>query len=251
MVSTAPANLCSQTNWRLASWPAAARWCARLSTAFIALEPTGTGSGGPRPRASIATHTTIGGSTESLLVPFAPGGSGRFRLAVFDYQADTQVSPPEQQADSHAVLILDGIFLHRPELRANWDFSTFLHVELRRLRCPLLAAGWFVTPTRTPASNRRYVEGQRIYLLEARPWQYATVILDNTDLAAPAIISTAALADLDSPIERIHARPPGNRSADGLSLQAVSGELLVLDVETEHRDQCTGQEHARRDPERQ
>jgi hypothetical protein len=58
----------------------------------------------------------------------------------------------------------------------------------------------------------------------------------KTDLAAPAIIAPA------------DGGRPG--SADGLGLQAVGGELLVLDVETEHRDQCAGQEHARCDPER-
>jgi hypothetical protein len=33
-----------------------------------------------------------------------------------------------------------------------------------------------------------YVEGQRRYLREAQPWERATVIVDNTDLAEPVII---------------------------------------------------------------
>jgi uridine kinase len=135
--------------------------------------------------------------TEFLLVPFAPGGSGRFRVAGFDYKTDSPVSPPKQHAARRAVLILDGIFLHRPELRASWDFSIFLQVsfDVSVARCSRRDGS---SPDPHAASNRRYVEGQRIYLREARPWQHATVILDNTDLAAPAVVSAAALADLDT-----------------------------------------------------
>jgi uridine kinase len=135
--------------------------------------------------------------TEFLLVPFAPGGSGRFRVAGFDYKTDSPVSPPKQHAARRAVLILDGIFLHRPELRASWDFSIFLQVsfDVSVARCSRRDGS---SPDPHAASNRRYVEGQRIYLREARPWQHATVILDNTDLAAPVVVSAAALRDLDT-----------------------------------------------------
>jgi uridine kinase len=181
--------------------------------------------------------------TEFLLVPFAPGGSGQFRVAGFDYKTDTPVSPPKQHAARRAVLILDGIFLHRPELRARWDFSIFLHVgfDVSVARCAQRDGS---DPGPDAASNRRDVAGQRLYLLEARPWEHASVIIDNTDLRRPP-------SSLPTSSEELRSDGGRQGSADGLSLQAVSGELLVLDVETEHRDQCAGQEHARRDPERQ
>ena len=115
---------------------------------------------------------------ESLLTPFAPGGSGRFRVAVFDHRADVPVAAPEQQADADAALILDGIFLHRPQLRANWDFSIFLHVSfgVPVARCSR-RDGW--SPDPHAVGNRRYVEGQRLYLRDALPWEHATVILDT------------------------------------------------------------------------
>jgi uridine kinase len=126
--------------------------------------------------------------TEFVLVPFAPGGSGRFRVAGFDHKTDTPVSPPKQHAARRAVLILDGIFLHRPELRASWDFSIFLHVgfDVSIARCAQRDGS---DPDPDAASNRRYVAGQRLYLLEARPWEHASVIIDNTNLTAPAIIA--------------------------------------------------------------
>jgi uridine kinase len=41
--------------------------------------------------------------TEFVLVPFAPGGSGRFRVAGFDHQTDTPVTPPKRHAARRAV----------------------------------------------------------------------------------------------------------------------------------------------------
>jgi uridine kinase len=39
------------------------------------------------------------------------------------------VVAPEEYADADAILLFDGIFLHRPELRPYWDFSIFLAVN--------------------------------------------------------------------------------------------------------------------------
>jgi uridine kinase len=130
---------------------------------------------------------------ELLLKPFAPGGSGRYRASAFDHRTDAPVSAPEQQAAPDAMLILDGIFLHRPELRQSWDFSIFLHVgfDVSVARC---AARDGTLPDPSTVANRRYVEGQRRYLREAQPWERATVIVDNTDLAEPVIIEPALVS---------------------------------------------------------
>src|SRR5262249_39050048 len=51
-----------------------------------------------------------------LLDPLSPGGSRRYRAAVFDHVTDTPVSIPEREAPASSILLFDGIFLHRPEL---------------------------------------------------------------------------------------------------------------------------------------
>ncbi len=127
-----------------------------------------------------------------LLAPFAPGGSGRIRTAAFDHQTDAPAFAPERQAGTEDVLILDGIFLHRPELRRAWDFSVFLHVGFD-VSIPRCARRDGSSPDPHSAANRRYVEGQRLYLREAQPWEHATVIIDNTDLAEPSIMTTEAV----------------------------------------------------------
>ncbi len=116
-----------------------------------------------------------------LLDPLGPGGTGRFRRAVFDVDADVPVEAPEEQALPGSILLLDGIFLHRSELRSCWDYSIFLRVEWirnHRLR------------HRPEPGQARYQEGQNIYFRECEPWTHARIVIDNDDLAAPFIVSS-------------------------------------------------------------
>jgi uridine kinase len=52
-----------------------------------------------------------------LLDPLSRGGNGRYRTAIFDHRTDSPVVEPVTQAKQDSILIFDGIFLHRPELR--------------------------------------------------------------------------------------------------------------------------------------
>lgn len=131
--------------------------------------------------------------TEFVLVPFAPGGSGRFRVAGFDHKTDTPVSPPKQHSARRAVLILDGIFLH-----VGFDVSI--------ARCAQRDGS---DPDPDAASNRRYLAGQRLYLLEARPWEHASVIIDNTNLTAPAIIAPDVVRRTCDPTADAKGQPTG------------------------------------------
>src|SRR5690606_4437599 len=119
-----------------------------------------------------------------LLDPLSPGGDGRYRTAVFDHRSDAPVSVPEAQAQVGDILVFDGIFLHRPELRSYWDFSIFLQVEeaVSVRRCAQRDGG---SPGRFAPENRRYVEGQRLYLRECEPQRHASVVIDNNGIAAP------------------------------------------------------------------
>lgn len=64
--------------------------------------------------------------TSLLLGPLGADGSLRFRPAVFDCRANAEVAAPFETAARNAVLLFDGVFLLRPELRSHWDFSVFL-----------------------------------------------------------------------------------------------------------------------------
>lgn len=72
-----------------------------------------------------------------VLDPFGRGGSRRYRPAAHDLRTDAVLSPAPLTAPPGAVLILDGLFLHRDELASCWDLSVFLDapfaVTARRL----------------------------------------------------------------------------------------------------------------------
>lgn len=107
-----------------------------------------------------------------LLDPFRDGAP--FRRAVFDWRTDSPVETQPLTAPDDAVLVLDGIFLHRPELRSYWTFSIFLRVSEATsiARCAARDGA-------EAAANPRYVHGQRLYLAECDPERRATRVVDN------------------------------------------------------------------------
>ena len=95
---------------------------------------------------------------------------------------------PGAQAAAGDILVFDGIFLHRPELRGYWDYSIFLEVGFA-ISIPR-GAQRDGTPSDPHApENRRYVEGQQLYLHACDPRRYATVVINNETLESPFIIA--------------------------------------------------------------
>ena len=126
---------------------------------------------------------------EVLLKPLSPGGSGRYRTAVHDVDTETSVSIPEKQAKAGAILLLDGIFLHRPELQGYWDVSVWLETPFT-VSVPRMAQRDDNSSDPDAPVHRRYVEGQKLYLSESTPQRHATFVIDNRDLNAPFIIGS-------------------------------------------------------------
>lgn len=121
-----------------------------------------------------------------VLGPFTRG-SGTYVPAVHDVDAEQPVPAHTLPVPDAAVLVVDGIFLHRDELAGRWDYSIWLEVPFE-VSIPRGAARGFGHPDPSHPSNRRYVEGQRLYIRECDPASRATVVIDNTDLAAPVVL---------------------------------------------------------------
>jgi len=131
-----------------------------------------------------------------LLDPLSATPPQPFRAAAFDEPSDSPVDAPEEHADAGSVLLFDGLFLQRPELRAYWDLVVWLdgqgRVDRRRLdwasrECPPgvaalphLVGRWGLLA--------RYHLGMRRYLTECDPITGADLVVANDDLAAPAIV---------------------------------------------------------------
>lgn len=126
----------------------------------------------------------------AVLDPLGPGGDRRYRTAVFNYRIDAAVEEPLRVAPEGAVLLFDGVFMLRPELRECWDVSIFVDVSaeeaLRRalVRDVEALGGPDVVRERY---ERRYLPGQRLYRVMAEPELAADVVIDNDDPAEPRV----------------------------------------------------------------
>lgn len=114
----------------------------------------------------------------ALIEPFR-AGSDAVTVAAFDHVRDVPVEERISGLGADVVLLVDGIFLHRPELRGVWHRSVWLDVsdEVREARLVARDGAGSLSP--------RYSEGQYLYAREANPRRAATIIIDNNDVVHP------------------------------------------------------------------
>lgn len=124
---------------------------------------------------------------EAVLAPFRAGRD--VVPAVWDVERDRPVEVAPRGAGQDALLIVEGIFLRRPELAQEWDATCLVTapeavtVPRGNSRHPHLMNH----PDPSDPVNRRYVEGHRLYQQRARLYP-PTWIVDNTDLQRPELI---------------------------------------------------------------
>ena len=131
---------------------------------------------------------------QKVLIPLGPGGNRKYHLRVFDFKLDAPIHEPGREAPVDAILLFDGVFLLRPELREYWDFSIFMDADFD-ISVPRAVArdvarsdeklDWKTTLAKY---NQRYVPGQQIYLAESNPKSLADVVVENTILDKPILI---------------------------------------------------------------
>ena len=184
---------------------------SELASRICALAPN------PATRVAIDGVDASGKTTlaDPLVEPIARAGRAVTRLCVDDFlnPAESRYrrgrdSPEGYYRDSFdyaavraavaaaaapgTVVVVDGVFLLRPELLGCWTFSIFLR------------ASFTVTVARAVARDsarlggaeatldryaRRYVPGQELYFAEAQPELHASVIVDNDDFERPTIVA--------------------------------------------------------------
>lgn len=114
----------------------------------------------------------------ALVEPFRSGADS-VALQVFDGAHDAPLEVRERSIPTDAYLLIDGIFLHRPETRGLWNRSIWLDVPLEVQQARLRARDG------ESSLAPRYTEGQFLYLKEANPRRAATIVIDNSDAAHP------------------------------------------------------------------
>ena len=135
-----------------------------------------------------------------MLFPLRRGGTGSYRPAATDHRQDVRLSPTIMQAAENAVVIVQGMFLHRDELVGCWDYSCFLDVPFTETarRMPVRDGSH---PDPEHQSMHRYVGGQRLYFEAAQPWKRATRVVDNTDPEMPRILLKEDVPKRCRPVE--------------------------------------------------
>lgn len=97
----------------------------------------------------------------------------------FDHRVDRPVQEQPTEVRAGEVVIVEGMFLHRDELRSVWDLSVFLDVPFGISVARMAERDGTSSDPEDP-SLRRYVEGQRIYLSTCHPAERSTFLIDNS-----------------------------------------------------------------------
>ena len=122
----------------------------------------------------------------ALVDPWRAGPGAPYRVAVHDVTTDRALDVPADVVPPEGLLLVDGIFLQREELRDAWDLVVFLDVPFE-VSVPRMAQRDGSDPDPRAPSQARYVDGQRIYLATCDPRSRADVVVDNSDLSRPRL----------------------------------------------------------------
>jgi uridine kinase len=125
-----------------------------------------------------------------VLEPLGPGGSRRYRQRGHCLETDEVLREPELAAPEGAVVVVDGLFLQRAELRGCFELVVWLDVPFEET-ARRMAVRDGTPPDPEDPGMARYVGGQRLYFAEVAPWSRADLVVDNTDVHRPRIVEAA------------------------------------------------------------
>jgi len=128
---------------------------------------------------------------ECLAGPLGAGGDRRYRVAVYDFRSERSLETPTETAVDDAILLFDGVFLLRPELRSWWDLSVFVHTAFDVTLARALERDVELFGSREEVRRRyevRYIPGEKLYLERARPLDLADAIFLNDEPERAALV---------------------------------------------------------------
>lgn len=117
-----------------------------------------------------------------LVEPFLMAGSTGFVTAFWDWRRDQPIEPKWLTAPEDAILVVNGVFLQRPELRGLFSYVVWLEVPF--------AEAWERLVADDPVAHgedarARSEAGITLYLKEVKASQLADAVYDNTDPEHP------------------------------------------------------------------
>lgn len=151
-----------------------------------------------------------------LLDPWCEGPGAAYRCRHHDLETDALLDDPPAAVPEHGVLVLDGVFAQREELRGCWDLVVWLEVPDEERVRRVAARGGFSAHVDDP-EQQRYLDAQARYREAADPAGAADLVIDNSDLDRPVLAGSLSV-------------PPGwHRTPHGLR------RVVTTDAETAER----------------
>lgn len=124
---------------------------------------------------------------EQVLLPLSANGEGWYSPVSYDSLTDRIIQTNAIPAPSKALIVVEGMFLHRNDLASYWDASVFLDVPFTETAARMATRNGS-SPDPEHPTMRRYIGGQRLYFEAIRPWERATFVVDNSDFTSPKVI---------------------------------------------------------------
>lgn len=146
--------------------------------------------GGSCPRGYYEDSFDLEAVKSCVLLPLGPGGNRSFQSARYDHRDESTVDVPWQTAAANAVLLFEGVFLHRPELTPHWDFTIYVktNTELTLKRAMVRDRERLGSVAIVEQKYReRYIPGQQIYRDECDPVGQAHAVWVNDDIERPSL----------------------------------------------------------------
>jgi uridine kinase len=112
-------------------------------------------------------------------------------LRRWDSYHDRPFGDPPRRLEPGSVLVVDGAFILRPDLRGYWDFSIWLHISFETMVQRALDRDIAWMPSREAIEKRygeRWVPLHNFYEAQTRAPEIADALIDNTDPANPRIV---------------------------------------------------------------
>jgi uridine kinase len=131
--------------------------------------------------------TNLAGLRAAFLDPLAPGGDRLVHTRIFDHAQDCAVDEPPVAVASGTIMILEGIFLIRPDLATSFDLTLFLDAPFAQTFRRMAQRDGSDPDPMSPA-NARYRLGQEMWLAEMRPHNLADIVVDNSDYTSPRLM---------------------------------------------------------------
>lgn len=121
--------------------------------------------------------------------------AGAITLGIYDYRSDAAHTVETVAVTPELIVLFDGIFLLREELRGYWDLAVYLDVTadtvLRRATVRDLAL--FGSEEEVVRRyTQRYLPGEQMYIAECAPQARADIVVDMNEWDRPRIVKDLA-----------------------------------------------------------